>query len=146
MFNLVQHEIEEKQWGNIPIQVYFFWNEKKLTNSGQIHIRSRQKIGFSSDDFVDVYIDMENCQLIIINGSKFKPPHKQKANDVDVWRSIAQGNKKSQDFDFKYRPIFNLLNIKKLLLYQVKKLELPSTLDKRMILNNLQYWLILHQY
>ena len=113
MIKTVSQAIEEKEWSKIPIEVYFYWNEDKLDNSGQVHIRSKKKIGFISGDIVDIYIDIENDYILILNDSQLKPPGRNKANKEDVWRILTQGKKKIQDFDFKHRPLFDLLDINK---------------------------------
>lgn len=87
--------------------MYFYWNDKKLKNSGQIHIKSEHKIGFFDGEIVNIFVD--GTRVLIVSTGIMRDP-KQKAKPHDIWRSLTQEYVDKQDFDFKHRPLFKLLN------------------------------------
>ena len=120
MFKSVQDALEEQEWSEIPIEVYFYWNVNKLKNSGQIHIKSKSKIGFFDGEIVHIYVD--GTQVLIVSTGTMRTPG-EKAKDKDIWRVLTQGNLKVQDFDFKHRSLLKLLKIQFPVNFKAKKVR-----------------------
>lgn len=126
MFKKVQDALLDQQWASIPIEVYFYWNEDKPKNSGQVHIRSKSKIGFFDGEKVNIFVDRSNV-LIVSTGEMRKP--NEKAKDTDNWRVLTQGKLKNEDFDFKHRPLFKLLKFQFPVSFKGKKVRASDYID-----------------
>jgi len=125
MFKSVQEALIDQEWAAIDIEVYFYWNEEKLDNSGQIHIKSKNKIGFFDGEIVEIKVDMKYETMLIISTNLMRIPGK-KAKEIDSWRTLTQGTLKYEDFDFKHRPLFTLLNITETVKIKGKKIRLTD--------------------
>lgn len=137
MHKSIKLALEEQQWSLIDdLEVYFFWNESKLKNSGQIHIKSaKHTIGFCNGEIVDFLVDTKHGNLLIINDSQLKPPARKNAIADDIWRSLNKEYPNIEDFGVRHRPLFNLLKIKKTTVLPGKKVRacdyLPNIKEHR---------------
>lgn len=123
MFKSIKDALIEQEWAAIDIEVYFFWNELKLENSGQVHIKSNKSIiGFKDGEKVNVFVDPKLDNVIIISTGIIRTPG-EKAKETDNWRILTQGKLKNQDFDFKHRPLFRVLKIKSAVSFKGKKVR-----------------------
>ena len=128
MLKIIQEALVEKEWKNIDINVYFYWNEES-DNSGQIHIRSsKSMIGFKDGEIVNILVDVEIGMLLIVGTGEVRDPG-QRAKETDKWRVLIQGNLKHEDFDFKCRPLFTLLDITKTITLKGTKVRASNYLD-----------------